>query len=161
MVKKHGEKPEGKRAQEIIDRLNNRGTGPSRNVDIKKSPFKKQSGADHYFCIVLPKGTEDASKIENGVSDFNGQYFSQKSSLKVNKSLLWNKDHLIRVSKFSNKKEGMDYYRTFIQRSPVLKALNMEKSKIFLIAQENFGIMFRQQKSEAYMAFFRKVYLDQ
>ncbi len=55
----------------------------------------------------------------------------------------------------------MEYYKTFIQRSQVIKSLNMEKSDLFLIAQENFGIMFREQKTDEYMAFFRKVYLNQ
>ncbi len=162
VIKEHREKPEGKKAQKILDRLNDKMNSPTPEVDIEETPFKEQSSKPHYFCIIVPKNSSaDPGNIENGVSDFNRKYFSQKSSLKVGNNLLRSKDHLIHVKKFQNKKEGMDYYRTFIQRSPVLKALDMKKAKIFLISQENFGIMFRQQKSDEYMSFFRKAYLDQ
>lgn len=160
VVDEYGDRQEGIRAKKILEGLKKSGgKAPEEELDVEESPFSEKNSSQHYFCIVLPKGFEEVDEIKNKSSDFNQKYFSQKS-LSVSSTFLRNKDPLIMVKKFSNKKEGMDYYRTFIQRSSIIDQLNMKKSKIFIIAQENFGIMFRKEKSEAYMEFFRKLYLE-
>ncbi len=160
IIEKHNQQPEAERAKAILKGLENKKSSSSESeVNIKETPFKKQPDSKHYFCIIVPKGNENASKVKTGVSDFNREYFGNKS-LNITSTFLRNKDNLILVKKFKDRKEGMDYYRTFIQRSSVLDILNMKKSDIFIIAQENFGTMFREQKSDAYMPFFRQVYLN-
>lgn len=160
VIEKHGEQAEAERAKAILKRLKKKGSSSSdQDLKVKETPFKKRSESEHYFCIVVPKGAGDAGKVKTGVSDFNQQYFSNRS-LNITSTFLRNKDNLILVKKFKKKKGGMDYYRTFLQRSSVLDILDMKKCDIFIIAQENFGTMFREQKSEEYMPFFRQVYLN-
>lgn len=159
VVDEHSGSPESERAEQILKGLNQGGGSTTPEIDIKDSPFEKANDATHYFCIALPKNAGDPTEVQNGISDFNSEYFSKKS-LKVNSTFLRNKDNLIIVKKFSDRSEGMDYYRTFLQRSSVLQKIDLKKAKVFIIAQNNFGIMFKEEKSEAYMAFFKKVYLE-
>ncbi|MFB6257206.1 MAG: tetratricopeptide repeat protein [Flavobacteriales bacterium] len=161
VVKDHKEKPEASRAQKLLERMKGRASSAGApEANLKESPFKKAPKAKHYFCIVLPKGTKDVKKIKKGLSDFDQKYFGKKD-LKVSSTVLRNKDPLVMVKKFGNKKAGMDYYRSFLQRSSVIEGLNLKKTMIFIISQENFGLMFRKQKSDRYMAYFRKVYLEE
>ena len=68
--------------------------------------------------------------------------------------------HMLQVKPFNNLFKGKDYYKAFINNKDMLIGINDQEWHTYVITQENFVILYKEQDFNEYLIFFEKKYLN-
>ncbi len=142
------------RAKEMIDIIQN---GYSKNVIsdfTSKSPYTFDDKIEQWVIVFLDKD-ESATTGKSKVSDFNREYFS-RDKLKVSSKIYGDDQSIILIQEFKDDMKAAEFVRTFKATRKYL--LDMQKSKILIITQENMRILFETKKLAEYEIFYDEYY---
>jgi hypothetical protein len=142
------------RAKEMIKIING---GFSKNISVDRSnnsPYKFDENAVHWVIIFLDK-KESSNDSRSKVSDFNREFFSKKS-LKVSAKIFGDNQNIILVQEFKDDVTALNYVRIF--KSTRKHLLDLQKSKIMVITQENLKLLFENKQLQEYETFYDEFY---
>jgi tetratricopeptide (TPR) repeat protein len=123
----------------------------------KPSPYKFDSGAEHYFAVILPVQGTDLTKVRSAMSDFNLQMYAS-SGFKVTNNLLDKNNHIVLVKPFQGSDLADEYMRVFLDDQDKLKDLNSAPYTYFLISKTNYIALFKSKNVDEYLQFFNENY---
>jgi hypothetical protein len=127
--------------------------GAEQNFD----PFVYDSGAEHYFAVVLPVQGNDVQKIKAEITDFSNTAFLSLQ-LKVTNNLLDKDHHMVLVKTFDKIEDAQQYQEVFKQDADKLAALNENSPTTFLISKANYIALFKGKKLDLYLSFYQYYY---
>lgn len=145
--------PEEAKAKEMLDIIKN---GYSTNIVVdfsKKSIYKYEEKKEHWIIIFLDD-KESASLAKSKVADFNKEFFSREK-LNTSSKIYGDNKNVIAVKGFSEA-EAERYMKVFKDTRKHL--LDLNKSKIISISQQNMQILFETRKLADYELFYLENY---
>ena len=131
--------------------------GYSKNVIsdfTDKTPYTFSDEIEQWVIVFLSKA-ESSTTGKSKVSDFNREFFS-RDKLKVSSKIYGEDQSIILIQEFKNDMKAAEYVRTFKATRKYL--LEMQKSKILIITQENMKILFETKKLAEYEIFYDEYY---
>lgn len=145
--------PEDAKAKEMLDIIKN---GYSANIAVdfsKKSIFKYEENKEHWIIIFLDD-KESASLAKSKVADFNKEFFS-RDKLNTSSKIYGDNKNVIAVKGFSEM-DAERYMKVFKDTRKHL--LDLNKSKIISISQQNMQTLFETRKLGEYEIFYLENY---
>ena len=121
--------------------------------------FRYRERQQYYAVIIVDDRRVKATELQYRLSDFNTQYYSN-SGYKVNALLFTDTTQLITIHRFVDDQEAMAYYRHLTSEESPLRQLADTDHTEFIISTQNYATFYNRKNIEAYMAFFRKYYLN-
>jgi hypothetical protein len=122
-----------------------------------KGDYVLKDDMNHYFAVMVPTKGAKMNDLKVKVSDFNGQFFSDRT-LKVTNSFIDAESQIILVRTFDDKEDGMEYLRIFQDDPETLSGLNDQDYATFIITSKNFATLFKTKDVEGYFEFFEAQY---
>lgn len=163
LVNKFPNTEESELAKYYLDKMAN--FDPTSAVDgpvaeIEESAFNFEPTGEHYFILVFPKDQEKSKNIKRNIAEFNDRFF-RNEQIKMAESFIDNDNQLMILRSFSNKENGMRYYKAFVSNTGMLSSLNKSPDfKKYLISIKNFSTLFQKKNIGEYESFFDKNYLQ-
>ncbi len=154
LISEYPKTDEEARAKEMIEIIQN---GYSKNVIsdfTDKTPYTFSDEIEQWVIVFLSKA-ESSTTGKSKVSDFNREFFS-RDKLKVSSKIYGEDQSIILIQEFKNDMKAAEYVRTFKATRKYL--LEMQKSKILIITQENMKILFETKKLAEYEIFYDEYY---
>lgn len=158
------ESEEGKRAQELLDALDDESGSsetvpePDKEPDIPKdSPFKFDANSQHYFALVFNMDRANVNQVKATVSDFNKKSFGSNNLITA-ANLLGREKHIVLVKSFNKIDQGMTYLGAFRSNTDDLKEFNDPAFETFIISKSNYLALFKSKDLEGYQSFFEGAY---
>ena len=121
--------------------------------------YRYRERQQYYAIIIVDDRRVKATELQYRLSDFNTQYYSN-SGYKVNALLFTDTTQLITIHRFVDDQEAMAYYRHLCSDESPLRQLADSDHTEFIISTQNYATFYNRKNIEAYMAFFRKYYLN-
>ena len=121
--------------------------------------YRYRERQQYYAIIIVDDRRVKATELQYRLSDFNSQYYSN-SGYKVNALLFTDTTQLITIHRFVDDNEAMAYYRHLTSDESPLRQLADTDHTEFIISTQNYATFYNRKNIEAYMAFFRKYYLN-
>ena len=121
--------------------------------------FRYRERQQYYAIIIVDDRRVKATELQYRLSDFNTQYYSN-SGYKVNALLFTDTTQLITIHRFVDDQEAMAYYRHLCSEESPLRQLADTDHTEFIISTQNYATFYNRKNIDAYMAFFRKYYLN-
>lgn len=121
--------------------------------------YRYRQNQQYYVVIVVNDRTVKATELQYRLADFNSQYYSNKG-YSVNALLFTDSTQLITIHRFVSDAEAFGYYRHLKQEESPLRRYADSDHTEFFISTQNYATFYNRKNIEAYMAFFRKYYLD-
>lgn len=166
VARSYGSFDEGKEAKEILAYLKNGKQAASLEeaeaeameeiIESKKQAYTYDIGAQHNFVAIVPD-TADYNKLQASLSDFNRKYFATKG-LKTSMIPIKEGRTMLVVSKVGFAQPAMDYYSTFKNAGDDTKVFRQREYPFFVISFDNYAQFYKDQMTEAYLAFFNENY---
>lgn len=117
--------------------------------------YKKPTG-EHLFVALVPKKS-NLNQLKFNIVSFNVDAFIE-IDLSVNNQNLNEFFELIKVDKFKDNKQAMDYFKAASIKEGLFSPLKKEDYVIFIISQENFAIFLEDKSIADYLNFFKANY---
>ncbi len=121
--------------------------------------YRYRERQQYYAIIIVDDRRVKATELQYRLSDFNSQYYSN-SGYKVNALLFTDTTQLITIHRFVDDQEAMAYYRHLCSDESPLRQLADTDHTEFIISTQNYATFYNRKNIDAYMAFFRKYYLN-
>ena len=121
--------------------------------------YRYRERQQYYVIIIVDDRRVKATELQYRLSDFNSQYYSN-SGYKVNALLFTDTTQLITIHRFVDDQEAMAYYRHLCSDESPLRQLADNDHTEFIISTQNYATFYNRKNIDAYMAFFRKYYLN-
>lgn len=124
------------------------------------SSYKRTDNIAHYFVVYITDPTVSAAAISATIAQVDA-FNSSTSTLKLTTKqvLLDSKTKLINVRQFANSQVGMEYFNNTIKQKQLFSELKPEQYELILISSVNFGTLLTEKDIQAYLRFFKRVYL--
>jgi len=108
---------------------------------------------------VLAFDTKDVNTEQQSaaVSDFNTKYFESKN-YKSNYMPFGKNKGIIVVRSFKNSAEALQYFSTTQGDDDIYKNLETGTYSYFVISDENYNVLFKEQDTNKYVEFFAQNY---
>lgn len=120
-----------------------------------KASYKEPSG-EHLFVVMVPKKS-NLNQLKFNIVSFNVDNFIN-IDLSVNNEPFNEFFELIKVEKFKDDKQALEYYHAAIEKEGLLSPLKQDEYTVFIISTENL-VLFMEDKSVAdYLNFFKSNY---
>jgi tetratricopeptide (TPR) repeat protein len=113
---------------------------------------------NHYYIMLADDSKNDVQYVQKLIDDFNQKNYPE-FNLKSTAQLFTFSDQMINVRKFNNIEQAMEYYNK-INNDSIFKTLNPTYYKHFIISIQNYPTFYNKRNIEAYMKFFRIMYLQ-
>lgn len=149
------------RADEILAVINKLKFGDKAPAPIDtaaaKATYKVGPDKSHFF--VLAFNTKDVNTEQQlvAVSDFNTKYFESKN-YKSNYMPFGKNKGLVVVKLFKNSTEALDYFSTSQADEDIYRNLEVGSYSYFVISDENYNVLFKEQDTNKYVEFFAQNY---
>lgn len=125
-------------------------------LDAEALMFRNKD-MQHYYIILADDSKIDISYLQEVIDDFNKENYAD-NDLKSTAQLFTSSQQMVNVRKFKNKEEALDYYDS-IQKDKKFSSLNSTFYKHFVISVQNYATFYNRRNIEAYVKFFRLMYL--
>ncbi len=153
VIEEYPKTPEAEKAKEMISIIKN---GYSENIVAdfsSKYPYKYNDRVK-MTVIIFPDDNFSSSSAKSRITDFNREFFS-RDRLKL-KSKVFGEGSIILVDEFDNETEAGSYITAFKNTRKYL--LDLQKSKIMMVTEENLIILLQKQDSKEYDLFYEEYY---
>lgn len=134
-------------------------TAPEDELPPEARIYRYRERQQYYAIIIVDDRRVKATELQYRLSDFNTQYYSN-SGYKVNALLFTDSTQLITIHRFVDDNEAMAYYRHLVSSDSPLSQLAPADHTEFIISTQNYATFYNRKNIPAYMAFFRKYYLN-
>ena len=121
--------------------------------------YRYRENQQHFMVIVVNDRTIKATELQHKIVEFNNKYYSN-SGLKVSASLFTDTTQIITVHRFVNDADAMNYWSHLQQEESPLSQYAAADHVEFPITTQNYATFYNRKDAEAYMAFFRRYYLE-
>jgi tetratricopeptide (TPR) repeat protein len=123
------------------------------------SSYKRTDNIAHYFLVYITDPTVTQAALSATIAQVDAYNSSTSTKKLTTKQIMVDsKTKLINVRQFSNREEGMDYYKVTIKQTQLLSELKPEQYRVALISSINFGTLLTEKDIDAYLKFFNRVY---
>jgi hypothetical protein len=150
-------------AQEILrviedpSEIEGTSAAPEETYDLSLYAFNPKS--KQIFALVVTGQKVNINALKIRISDFNIKYYNL-DNLSITNILLDKTTHFIMVGNFPTIQKSMNYYNSIMESDYVFSNLEGDRIEGFVIAQENYPILYKDKDLDKYMAFFRLNYLE-
>ena len=149
-------------AQNILDYLKDpakieQGTEPEQTFDLSMYNFNPKS--KQIFALVISGAKVNVNALKVRISDFNMKYYSI-DNLSITNILLDKNTHFVMVGNFKTIEGSMKYYNAIMANEYIFSNLEEDNVDGFVIAQENYPVLYKDKDLEKYLAFFKLNYLE-
>ncbi len=124
----------------------------------KISAYKENTGSAHFFILIVDASKVNVNVLKIKISDFNRKYYST-NNLEITSIIYNNNVHLISVTQFENAEKAMLYYKTIQSNEYIYSSLDVNTTSDFVITTDNFSTFYKLKDLDAYLGFFKSVYL--
>lgn len=149
------------RAEEILIVINKLKFGDKapEPVDTASAKATYKVGPDKTHFFILAFDTKDVNTEQQliAISDFNTKYFESKN-YKCNYMPFGKNKGLVVVRLFKNSTEALQYFTTTQSDDDVFKNLEVGTYSYFVISDENYNVLFKEQDTNKYVEFFAQNY---
>ena len=149
------------RAQEILAVINKLKFGDKMpnpaDSAVAKDTYKKGPDKTHFFVLAFDTKDVNTEQQSIAVSDFNTKYFESKNYKSSYMPFAKNKG-LIVVRLFKNSEEAIRYFSTTQSDDDIYKNLEQGTYTYFVISDENYNVLFKEQNTDKYVEFFAQNY---
>jgi tetratricopeptide (TPR) repeat protein len=144
-------------AQAILDLITKQ---KAEKTDTLKeaSLYNYKAEAEHYFVIIVSSKGVNQNQLKNNISDFNSTNFAGLK-LSINALIFDSLNQSIIVKAFVNDLKSKEYYQAITANANVLKSIDPNLYKCFVISSENYGVFSKDKKVGKYLEFYQKKYL--
>lgn len=121
--------------------------------------YRYREGQQYYVVILINDRRIKATELQYRITDFNTQYYAN-SGYKVNAILFSDTTQLLTIHRFRNSDEALGYYRHLLsEESPLRRYADADHTE-FAISTQNYATFYNRKDPAAYLAFFKKYYLN-
>ncbi len=125
--------------------------------DSTKSIYKKGLDKAHYFVLIFDTKGMNTEQQKTALADFNTRYYESKNY--TNSYMPFGKNKgMITIRSFNNSKEAINYFTTIQSDNEVFNNLIPDTFTYFIISDENYSILFKEQDTTKYVEFFAQNY---
>ncbi len=125
-------------------------------LDAESLMFRSKD-MQHYYLIFFDDSKIDVSYTEKIINDFNKREYDSLN-LQATSQLFTLSDQMIIVRKFSNQQSALEYFDN-IQQDQEFKKLSSSYYRHCVISIQNYSTLYNRRNIEAYLKFFRLMYL--
>ncbi len=114
----------------------------------------------HFFVFVYPNLGGFSELLPGLIENFINKKYSDQN-LKIGNLSLNEAFSMVLVNKFATMENAMEFYKDFNKsdiKLPIDEKISFEN---FIITEDNFQIFFQTKKTEDYLTFFDKYYIEQ
>jgi tetratricopeptide (TPR) repeat protein len=149
------------RAEEILIVINKLKFGDKQPqaVDSAEAKPSYKVGPDkaHFFIVAFDTRDINTEQQLTAVADFNTKYFESKN-LKCNYLPFGKNKGAVVVRLFKNGAEALQYFSTTQADDDIFKNLETGTFSYFVISDENYNVLFKEQDTDKYVEFFAQNY---
>jgi hypothetical protein len=149
------------RAEEILIVINklkfgNKAPEPI-DTAVAKSTYKVGPDKTHFFVLAFDTKDVNTEQQLSAVADFNTKYFESKN-YKCNYMPFGKNKGMIVVRLFKNSTEALQYFGNSQVDDDIYKNLDPGTYSYFVISDENYNVLFKEQDTNKYVEFFAQNY---
>lgn len=149
------------RADEILVVINKLkfGDKPPEVVDTAAVKVLYKAGPDkaHFFVVAFDSKDVNTEQQSATVADFNTKYYESKN-YRANYMPFGKNKGMITVRSFKNSAEALQYFTTAQGDYDIFKNLETGTYTYFVISDENYTVLFKEQDTAKYVEFFAQNY---
>jgi hypothetical protein len=149
------------RADEILVVINKLkfGDKPPEVVDTAAVKALYKAGPDkaHFFVVAFETKDVNTEQQSATVADFNTKYYESKN-YRANYMPFGKNKGMITVRSFKNSAEALQYFTTAQGDYDIFKNLETGTYTYFVISDENYTVLFKEQDTAKYVEFFAQNY---
>jgi tetratricopeptide (TPR) repeat protein len=149
------------RADEILAVINKLKFGDKapEAVDTAAAKALYKPGPDkaHFFVVAFDTKDVNTEQQSAAVADFNTKYFESKN-YRANYMPFGKNKGIITVRSFKNSAEALQYFTAAQGDDDIFKNLEAGTYAYFVISDENYTVLFKQQDTAKYVEFFAQNY---
>ena len=149
----HPNTPHAKKSIELLDVLY--GSFYEEDGDL----YKMRPDSEHHMIITVSDLKIDVPKIQNMLSKYNSQNFSEQK-LQINNLLLNKNTQIIKITNFKNSKEAKNYYDSTFNDSAWLDLYNKPGIDKMIISKSNFQNVLKEKSIKEYKVYFQEKYFN-
>ena len=123
---------------------------------VKTAVAYKQPDGEHLFVVLVPRKS-NMNQLKFNIVSFNVDAFIN-IDLSVNNQPFNEFFELIRVEKFKDSKQAMEYYQAAIRKEGLLNPLKPSDYSDFIISSENYTLFIEDKSLADYLNFFKATY---
>jgi len=128
----------------------------STNIVVKSAVEYKKSENEHLFIVLVPKKS-NMNQLKFNLVSFNVDVFINLD-INVNNQPFNEFFEMIKVEKFKNNAEAMEYYDAAIHKEGLFNPLLPDDYSAFVISTENFTLFMEDKSLADYLNFFKSNY---
>ena len=113
----------------------------------------------HYYVLLFDEDKIDALELERRVNSYNDSLFAD-NKLNTMAMLFTMTKQMLSVRQFENKEQAMNYYNSMQADSSPLSTYDRNSFVHFVISTQNYPTFYNRQNIEAYLKFFKLMYLN-
>ena len=113
----------------------------------------------HYYVLLFDEDKIDALELERNINAYNDREFAG-SNITTMAMLFTMTKQLVRVKEFANKEQAMQYYNAMQSEASPLAPYKEKGFEHFVISTQNYPTFFNRQNIQAYLKFFKLMYLN-
>lgn len=113
----------------------------------------------HYYVVLFNEDRVDAIELERNIKTFNDSLFANNNFTTMAMLFTMTKQ-MISVRQFENKEKAMEYYYLMDGDSSPLVKHDKKNFNHFVISTQNYPTFYNRQNIEAYLKFFKLMYLN-
>ena len=113
----------------------------------------------HYFVFVIPSQGIDKTRFFAGIDQFNDAF--EGENLQIKEESIDEFRVGIVISGLPDKEAATRYSRTVVQNRDLYEPLGQANYRNFLISDENFEVFLQEKNINAYMDFYKLIYLGE
>ncbi|MBI4646487.1 MAG: tetratricopeptide repeat protein [Bacteroidia bacterium] len=146
----------GEKPSEISDTSDKKVIDEKIEAEAEKIYILNENTA-HLYLVIVENKKIDINRLKFDITNYNFDYYSM-IDFQVSDQLLNDKYNMVIVKSFDNKEQAMNYYKGIISNRQVFRNMNEGQYSHFIISQENFQTLFKDQNVDKYIIFFNKHY---
>lgn len=134
------------------------GTQPGATTEAEQSKWDADARLLHYFVIAFPNDNAiDLNRLKFDIANYNLDHYTSLD-FEIETEALNNDTKLIVVRHLDSKENALIYFLSIIRKPEVFKTLAGQKFYNFVVSNNNFRQMLRDQSFDEYLQFFVKNY---
>ena len=129
------------------------------NPETYSGPYNTEIEKPHYFVFVIPLEGVDRARFVDGIEQFNQA--SGEEGMVIEETIIDDFRVAVVISGLPHKEAATRYSRTVVQNRDLYNPLGQANYRNFLISEENFSIFLQEKNINAYMDFYKRIYLGE